>query len=316
MNTSSPHTYQRIAKAMAYVQAHHREQPRLEDIAAHVQLSPFHFQRLFADWVGTTPKKFLQYITLSHAKALLQAPGATLLDVASEAGLSGTGRLHDLFVQIEAMTPGEYQRGAEGLLLRHSMAATPFGPVLLCASDRGLVAMVYGESESEALASVQARFPKARFVREHDAHQARALRIFDGDWGDEQTLRLHLKGTPFQLKVWEALLKIPEGRLTSYSHIARHIGHDKAVRAVGTAVGDNPVAYLIPCHRVITQSGLLGGYRVVLGQQGIAALPSEHRSQQGETDEAAHGECDQQVAQEERKIARRQILEFQPVGRR
>jgi AraC family transcriptional regulator, regulatory protein of adaptative response / methylated-DNA-[protein]-cysteine methyltransferase len=286
MNTSSPHTYQRIAKAMAFVQAHHREQPRLEDIAAHVQLSPFHFQRLFADWVGTTPKKFLQYITLSHAKALLQDPGATLLDVASEAGLSGTGRLHDLFVQIEAMTPGEYQRGGEGLLLRHSMAATPFGPVLLCSSDRGLVAMVYGETEAEALHSVQARFPNAQFVSGHDAHQARALRIFEGDWGDEQALRLHLKGTPFQLKVWEALLKIPAGRLSTYSQVARQIGHDKAVRAVGTAVGDNPVAYLIPCHRVITQSGLLGGYRwglprklAMLGWEGVRHGPESSNAQ-------------------------------------
>lgn len=265
MHTDTHHrnanTYARIAQAMAFVQAHHREQPSLDQIAAHVHLSPFHFQRLFADWVGTTPKKFLQYVTLAHAKALLQEPGASLLDVACEAGLSGTGRLHDLFVQIEAMSPGEYQRGGEGLVLRHSTAPTPFGPALLCSSARGLVAMVYGEVESEALASVQARFPKARLLPGHDAHQTAALRIFDRDWSGAQNLRLHLKGTAFQLKVWEALLKIPAGRLTSYSHIARHIGHDKAVRAVGTAVGDNPVAYLIPCHRVITQSGLLGGYR-------------------------------------------------------
>lgn len=252
--------YDRIADAIGFITTHFRAQPALEDIAAHAGLSPYHFQRMFSDWAGVSPKKFMQYLSLEYAKKLLREDRATLLDTAYETGLSGTGRLHDLFVGIEAMTPGEYKQGGKNLLISYSFADSPFGSVLVAATPKGICHMAFEENESAGLAQLKARFPAASYVAGTDAHQQVALQIFDKDWQVKSAVRLHLQGTAFQLKVWESLLKIPMGQLTTYGTLADAIGKPTAARAVGTAIGANPVAFLIPCHRVIQASGHIGGY--------------------------------------------------------
>ncbi|GAB3370083.1 methylated-DNA--[protein]-cysteine S-methyltransferase [Spongiibacter taiwanensis] len=259
--------YQRIALAIDFLQHHFTRQPSLDEVAAAVHLSPFHFQRLFTEWAGVSPKKFIQYLSLNYAKGLLQEP-RSLMETAHSAGLSGSGRLHDLFVKIEGMTPGEYRQGGEGLTIRHSVADSPFGQVLVASTDKGVCHLAFEDETTKALAELQHRFPKASYVAGQDAHQRAALTIFRpaGETGGTQpvplsTIKLHLQGTPFQLKVWESLLRIPEGQLRSYGHLAHALGQPKASRAVGTAIGSNPVAFLIPCHRVIQASGKLGGYR-------------------------------------------------------
>lgn len=257
---NSTQDFQRVQAAIGFLHSNFKSQPSLEDVAAHVHLSPFHFQRLFTDWAGTSPKKFLQFISLSHAKNLLKNEQATLFDAAMETGLSGTSRLHDLFVTVEGMTPGEYKNGGEQLSIRYSFAMTPFGQVMVASTDRGICHLAFYEDEAIALGTLINQFPHARYKHILDESQQNALLIFKKDWRDLQTVKLHLKGSAFQLKVWETLLKIPSAQLTTYSAIAHTVGSPKAARAVGTAVGDNPVAYLIPCHRVIQTSGALGGY--------------------------------------------------------
>ncbi len=257
---NSTQAFQRVQAAIGFLHSNFKSQPSLEDVAAHVHLSPFHFQRLFADWAGTSPKKFLQFISLSHAKNLLKNEQATLFDAAMETGLSGTSRLHDLFVTVEGMTPGEYKNGGEQLSIRYSFAMTPFGQVMVASTDRGICHLAFYEDEAIAIGTLTNQFPHARYKHILDESQQNALLIFQKDWRDLQTVKLHLKGSAFQLKVWETLLKIPSAQLTTYSAIAHTVGSPKAARAVGTAVGDNPVAYLIPCHRVIQTSGALGGY--------------------------------------------------------
>lgn len=252
--------YQRIEAAIAYIRTHAQEQPSLEAIASAVQLSPHHFQRMFSAWAGVSPKKFMQYISLDHAKQLLQAR-LPLLDTAYETGLSGTGRLHDLFVTIEGMTPGEYKNGGAGLTLRYSYAQTPFGTVIAAATPKGLCHLHFEEDSHKALHELKVRFPRATFLCESDAFQQAALSIFRQDWQQLDKVKLHLAATPFQLKVWESLLKIPSGALASYGDIATRIGQPRASRAVGTAIGSNPIAYLIPCHRVIRSNGALSDYR-------------------------------------------------------
>lgn len=251
--------YHRITSAIDYIQANFQLQPHLDDIAKHVHLSPFHFQRLFSEWAGTSPKKFLQYISLAHAKTLLKEK-ASLLDTAMHTGLSGSSRLHDLFITIEGMTPGEYKNGGAHLTIRYSFAQTPFGEVLVASTDKGICHMAFYSDEMLALNELQNKFPHAHYQHLLDLNQQNALLIFSHNWKKLDEIKLHLKGSEFQLKVWESLLKIPMGQLASYSDIAQHIAKPKAVRAVGTAVGDNPVAFLIPCHRVIRATGALGGY--------------------------------------------------------
>ncbi len=257
---NSTQAFQRVQAAIGFLHSNFKSQPSLEDVAAHVHLSPFHFQRLFADWAGTSPKKFLQFISLSHAKNLLKNEQATLFDAAMETGLSGTSRLHDLFVTVEGMTPGEYKNGGEQLSIRYGFSMTPFGQVMVASTDRGICHLAFYEDEAIAIGTLTNQFPHARYKHILDESQQNALLIFKKDWRDLQTVKLHLKGSAFQLKVWETLLKIPSAQLTTYSAIAHTVGSPKAARAVGTAVGDNPVAYLIPCHRVIQTSGALGGY--------------------------------------------------------
>jgi AraC family transcriptional regulator of adaptative response/methylated-DNA-[protein]-cysteine methyltransferase len=254
--------FERIASAIAYIQEHFKEQPDLDEVAAHVNLSPFHFQRLFSNWAGVSPKKFLQYISIEYAKRLLGEQQATLFDAAYETGLSGTGRLHDLFVKLEGMTPGEYKNGGELLNITYQFAETLFGTVLIAATQKGLCHLMFINTLDEAFTELQHRFPKATFQEDqHSLHEA-ALQLLNGlEIKPTSLVHLHLKGTAFQLKVWEALLKIPSGELSSYGKLATSIQQPTASRAVGTAIGDNPIAYLIPCHRVLQTSGKLGGYR-------------------------------------------------------
>jgi len=250
----------RIAEAIQYIQTNFRLQPGLEEVAEKASLSPFHFQRLFTEWAGTSPKKFLQYISVEYAKKLLKENQASLFDTALETGLSGTSRLHDLFVNIEGMTPGEYKNGGENLNINFSFAETPFGNVLVASTVKGICHIAFAEDETAALQVLKSKFPNAGYKQVLDMIQQNALFIFSHDWSKLDQIKVHLKGTDFQLKVWEALLKIPMGRLATYGDISRYIQSPGASRAVGSAIGANPVAFLIPCHRVIQSSGVIGGY--------------------------------------------------------
>ena len=252
--------YERIADAIDYLRTHFREQPDLEEVARQVHLSPFHFQRIFTEWAGVSPKKFLQFLTVDYAKGLLKEPGRNLLDTAFETGLSGTGRLHDLFIRIEGMTPGEYKQGGAALSIRYSFNPTTFGKILVASTAKGICHMAFVESEQEALENLCAEFPQATLQVGMDPMQVKALSIFRRNWQQPEEVKLHLRGTEFQLKVWETLLKIPAGSLACYADVAKAIDRPGAARAVGTAIGQNPVAFLIPCHRVIQNSGSFGQY--------------------------------------------------------
>ncbi len=252
--------YNRIATAITYIKDNFKDQPSLESIAEQVHLSPFHFQKMFSDWAGVSPKKFLQYISLEHAKSILKEKQASLFDAAFETGLSGTSRLHDLFMKIEGMTPGEYKNGGEMLRINYSFSETPFGNVIIASTKKGICYLAFYDDKNQAFEKLHAIFPNAAYEQLTDIHQANALSFFIKNWDDAEMIKLHLKGTPFQVKVWEALLKIPMGKLSTYSVIAGSINNVKASRAVGSAVGDNPVAFLIPCHRVIRSTGEFGNY--------------------------------------------------------
>jgi len=260
MTTQENIHYNRIAEAIEYIREHFKTQPSLEEVAEQIHLSPFHFQRLFTEWAGVSPKKFLQFISVQHAKQILSDKQATLFDAAFETGLSGTGRLHDLFVKIEGMTPGEFKNGGENLFINYSYAESPFGNILVASTAKGICYMAFADNEVDAFQQLKQQFPNARYQQMVDMIQQNALYIFTHDWKQLSQIKLHLKGTDFQLKVWETLLKIPMGRLSTYGEIAAKIQTPKASRAVGTAVGDNPVAFLIPCHRVIQSSGSFGQY--------------------------------------------------------
>ena len=250
--------YQRIEQAIRFIRENFQDQPDLDEIARQIHLSPFHFQRLFKEWAGVSPKKFLQFTSIEYAKQLLEQQ-KTLATVSFETGLSGTSRLHDLFIQIEGMTPGEYQQGGKHLHIYYSYAETVFGNILIASTEKGICHISFVQETSDLSALIN-RFPAAVLEQKTDLHQQEALKMFRDDWSDLDKIKLHLKGTPFQIKVWNALLQIPMGSLKSYLEIANEIGDPKASRAVGTAIGNNPIAYIIPCHRVITSSGNLGGY--------------------------------------------------------
>lgn len=250
--------YERIEKAIRYLCEHAREQPSLDDLARHVHLSPFHFQRMFTAWAGVSPKKFLQYLSVEYAKNLLQQ-NHSLLQTSLETGLSGSGRLHDLFIKLEGMTPGEYKDGGAGLTISYTDTDTRFGRAFIASTGKGICHVSFIHDRDEGLPSLRARFPNAVMIRAEDRHMEEVKRYLNGGTG-RASCTLHVKGTPFQLKVWESLLKIPPGECCTYAGIATDIGHLKAARAVGTAVGSNPVAYLIPCHRVIRASGIIGDY--------------------------------------------------------
>lgn len=249
--------YDLMAAALRYIEERAGEQPSLDEVAAAIGLSPAHFQRVFSRWVGVSPKRYLQYLTLDHAKRLL-AERFTVLDATYEAGLSSPGRLHDLFVRWEAMTPGEFARDGAGLTIRWGWFDSPFGEALAMGTDRGLCGLAFAAEcgREAAMADMAARWPAAAFVEDGDA-----LRPWvDAAFGGTGEVALAPIGAPFQIKVWEALLTIPSGHVTTYSEIAKRIGNPRAVRAVGTAVGRNPVSWLIPCHRALRRDGQLGGY--------------------------------------------------------
>ncbi len=260
MNDQQTLNYNRIAEAIAYIRNNFKEQPNLEDVASKVHLSAFHFQRLFKEWAGTTPKKFLQYISLEHAKKLLREEQSSVFDTAYNTGFSGTGRLHDLFTKVEGMTPAEYKNGGKNLSINYSFVESPFGNLIVASTKKGICYMAFKANEKKAFGDLKMKFPNANFQKKIDPMQQNALLIFQNDWSKLNDIKLHLKGTDFQLKVWEALLKIPIGKLTTYGQVASHIGNVNAARAVGTAIGSNPIAFLIPCHRVIQSTGNLGGY--------------------------------------------------------
>ncbi|MEL6977610.1 MAG: bifunctional helix-turn-helix domain-containing protein/methylated-DNA--[protein]-cysteine S-methyltransferase [Pseudomonadota bacterium] len=251
--------YAIVEAAIRFLEEHAEEQPSLDALAGHIGYSPAHLQRMFSAWVGVSPKKYLSYLTLEHARRLLRERRA-VLDVTLETGLSSPGRLHDLFIGWEAMSPGVYASGGEGLTLRYEWFASPFGPAVAVGSELGLSGLAFagaGEAEQEAaLADLARRWPKARLTRDRAPIAGWVEAAFAGK-GETRVAPL---GAPFQIKVWEALLAIPSGHVAAYSDIAAAIGAPKAVRAVGTAIGRNPVSWIIPCHRALRKSGALGGY--------------------------------------------------------
>jgi len=261
METQSELDYQRIAKAIEFLTVNYRKQPSLDEAAEHVNLSPFHFQRMFVDWAGVTPKQFLQHISIGHARLLLKQEGATLFETAYETGLSGTSRLHDLFIKLEGMTPGEYKNGGENLTINYSFAECPFGILLVASTFKGICYMAFvDDGEEKAFGTLKERFQNAQYHRLLDIFQQNAIFVFTQDWSKLSEIKLHLRATAFQLKVWETLLSVPMGGLTSYSKLAAQAGLPGASRAVGSAVASNPVAFLIPCHRVIRSTGEVGQY--------------------------------------------------------
>ncbi len=259
----SCHDYQRIEKAIRFLEKRAFAQPSLEEAAAHVGLSAFHFQKLFKHWAGVSPKRFLQFLTVSHAKQMLLR-SSSVLDAAYGAGLSSPGRLHDLFVVVEAVTPGEFKTAGAGVEITYGFHDTPFGVCLVAQTARGICALsfVAPEGKAQAVSELRASWPQAQLREDAEAGRAAVEKIFSSRLGcKDSPVRLLLCGTNLQLKVWEALLRIPEGAVVSYQALAQAVGRPQAVRAVANAVGRNPVACLIPCHRVLRSSGEIGGYR-------------------------------------------------------
>jgi AraC family transcriptional regulator of adaptative response/methylated-DNA-[protein]-cysteine methyltransferase len=255
--------YARVCGAIEYMTANWRAQPGLDDIAANVGLSPHHFQRLFRRWAGLSPKEFVQALTLDHARAMLK-DSASLLETSLDTGLSGPGRLHDLFVDHEAMTPGDYKRGGEGLRIAYGFHASPFGRALIMTTAHGVAGLAFAdgdEDEKTALADMTARWPRADYAHDPVATAPAAARIFTPDcWKAADPLKIVLIGTDFEVRVWQELLKVPFGRAVTYSDIAGQVGSPRAARAVGSAVGRNPISFVVPCHRVLRKDGNLGGY--------------------------------------------------------
>jgi len=278
--------YERIEKAILFLQDHVYDQPSLEEVAEHLHLSPYHFQRLFKHWAGISPKRFLQFLTLDYAKQLLRE-NENSLETTYRAGLSSPSRLHDLFVAVDAVTPGEYKTLGVGLEIFFGIHDSPFGNCLVAVTERGLCGLSFLDAAGHqaSLDSLYKQWPKAVLKESAGKTEWVIRRVFDPlEKDDRSPIPLLLKGTNFQIKVWEALLRIPTGSLTSYQDIARRIGKPKASRAVGSAVGANPIAYLIPCHRVIRSTGAFGNYRygavrkkaILLWEQ--ARLPQDYGS--------------------------------------
>jgi len=257
--------YDLVRRCIKYLSENWAEQPDLDSVAAHVGLSPAHVQKMFRRWCGLSPKAFVQAITIDHARRLLDG-STSVLEAAHEVGLSGGARLHDLFVTHEAMTPGEIKRRGEGLRIAYGFHPTPFGEAVLLATERGVAGLAFvdedaGQSRQDALADMTARWPAARFIEAPGETAPHIARIFDPTaWSAERPVRLIMIGTDFEVRVWQTLLKIPMGRAVTYADIARHLGRPSAARAVGSAVGRNPISFVVPCHRVLRSDGNLGGY--------------------------------------------------------
>ncbi|MFM4929976.1 bifunctional transcriptional activator/DNA repair enzyme AdaA [Aeromonas dhakensis] len=253
--------YARIADAIRFIASQVARQPTLDEIAAHVHLSPFHFQRLFSRWAGVTPKRYLQVLTLERAKALLQE-SRPLLEVADTLGLSSGSRLYDHFVQLEAVTPGEYKQRGAGLVIDHGVHDTPFGQAFVALTPRGVCNFSFLDDQTPQapLTALAQSWPEAELRESPSRTQGVIHTMFDGSKTQDRPISLHVSGTNFQISVWRALLQIPPAKVVSYAQVASAVGNPKAARAVGLAVGANPVALMIPCHRVIQQNGKLGGY--------------------------------------------------------
>lgn len=255
--------YERIAKAIAFMRQNHLSQPDLATISQHICLSEYHFQRLFTKWTGISPKRFLQYLTVEYAKSKI-AQTKSILDLTLEAGLSSPGRLHDLFVKLEAMSPGEFKADGAGLQIWYGIHNTPFGQSLIATTARGICNLYFLEAVDAAKSEqlLRLEWANAEIIHDQKTTQAVCDRLFNpAALSSGKPLVLCVKGTNFQIQVWRALLKVPFGSITTYQGLAKAIGRPTAARAIGNAVGSNPVGYLIPCHRVIRESGELGGYR-------------------------------------------------------
>ena len=258
MNSKALLNYHKIAKVIEYLKGDFKKQPSLDKIAKIVGLSPLHCEQLFMDWAGVSPEKFLQYISVNHAKQVLKLKETTLFDAEFE--LPQTNRLHELFVNFESMTPEEFKNSGENLTINYVFASTYFGEILIASTPKGICYMAFADDQENAFSTLEKQFPRAIFQLKGDDFQTQALIVFTRDWSKINKINLHLKGTEFQLKVWKALLNIPIGDLSTYGAIAQQLQNPNASRAVGTAIGSNPIAFLIPCHRVIQSSGNFGGY--------------------------------------------------------
>ena len=263
-------TYACIAKAIAFMRQNQVNQPDLKTIAQHVHLSEYHFQRLFTKWAGISPKCFLQYLTIEYAKSKITET-KSLLELTMDAGVSSPGRLHDLFVKLEAMSPGEFKAGGAGLQIWYGVHETPFGPCLIAMTTRGICNLHFLTVIDDQLAGqhLRTKWGKAEIIHDQQVTKKISNRIFQPVEADGSPLVLYVKGTNFQIQVWRALLSIPFGDITTYQRLAKSIGRPTAARAVGNAVGRNPVGYLIPCHRVIRESGEMGGYRWGLDRKAV-----------------------------------------------
>jgi len=266
--------YKRIEKAISLLEMNFKNHPNLKEIAESVAMSEFHFQKLFSRWVGISPKRFLQYLTVEYAKDLLEK-SHNLLDVTYDSGLSSPGRLHDLFVNCEAMTPGNYKARGEGLVIEYGFQPSPFGDCLLLTTEKGICGLAFAQNDDveATLNAFQKRWRRAGFVENKDRIESLARAIFHPNAANPtKPLHLHVRGTNFQIKVWQALLKIPMGSVVSYNDVANNLGIPRASRAVGTAIGQNPISFLIPCHRVLRKNARISGYawgpnrkRIMLG---------------------------------------------------
>lgn len=267
MFQSSSRDYRRVERIIHWLDQHHLEQPSLKDIARSVALSEFSLQRLFSRWAGISPKRFLQFLTLEHNKALLR-DSHSILSAGEASGLSSVSRVHDLFVSCHAVTPGEYRRGAAGLEIRYGFHHTPFAECLIAANERGLCNLLFvADNPETTFEEFAGQWPAARLVRDQRATCAYVDRIFSGSWSKDDPLYVNFKGTGLQIQVWQALLRIPEGELVSYEQLADASGAPRAVRAVASAVARNPIQYLIPCHRVIRKTGAFGAYHGGAGRK-------------------------------------------------
>ena len=258
MNTD----YERVERAIGFIRSNIEQQPDLNTVASHIGLSPYHFQRLFQRWAGVSPKRFLEYLTVERAKNMLRQ-SSSVLDASLQSGLSGPGRLHDQFVSIEAVTPGEYKKAGEGLEISYGPGKTPFGDAFLAFTERGILSLAFsGRSENKSLLeSLRKDWPGAKFKLNKNAARETLEAVFSVELMAKKNLLLHVRGTNFQVRVWQALLSIPAGNVSTYQSVANSIGKPKSVRAVANAIGANPIAWVIPCHRVLRSNGELSGYR-------------------------------------------------------
>lgn len=259
--TQQEFNYQRIARAIDYIRRNYQNRPGLTEVAEHVNMSPFHFQRMFSEWAGTSPKKFLSFTQLTVAKKLLKEQQLSVYRTQLEMGLASSSRLHELFTQIEGMSPAQFKKAGKGMAIDYSFHPTPFGSCVIASTPIGICYMAFCGRPKQGLADLNRQFPNADIQLKPTKLHQQALSVFTCDPENIPAIKLHLKGSPFQLKVWEALLKIPAGQICSYGQIAEAIGQPGASRAVGTAIGQNLIGFLIPCHRVIQSGGAVGGYR-------------------------------------------------------